>query len=110
MGGGTVKEFTDGNFQEEVLSSALPVVVDFWAPWCGPCKMLGPIIEDLSSEYCGSVVMGKLNIDSSAATAAKYAVNTIPTLLFFKGGKIVDNQVGLLAKGKLKEKIDGAFK
>ena len=110
MGGGAVKEFTDGNFEEEVLSSALPVVVDFWAPWCGPCKMLGPIIEDLSSEYGGSVVMGKLNIDSSAATAAKYAVNTIPTLLFFKDGKIVDNQVGLLAKGKLKAKIDGAFK
>jgi len=105
-----VKEFTDENFAEEVLSNALPVVVDFWAPWCVPCKMLGPIMEDLAAEYGGSVVMGKLNIDSGAATAAKYTVNTIPTLLFFKGGKVVDNQVGLLAKGPLKAKIDGAFK
>jgi len=107
---GSVKEFTDQNFAEEVLSSALPVVVDFWAPWCVPCKMLGPILEDLSSEYDGKVVMGKVNIDSNAATASKYGVNTIPTLLFFAGGKIVDNQVGLLAKGPLKAKIDGAFK
>jgi len=107
--GGAIKEFTDDNFVEEVLSSALPVVVDFWAPWCGPCKMLGPILEDLSSEYDGRVVMGKLNIDNSAATASKYAVNSIPTLLFFKDGKVVDNQVGLLAKGPLKVKIDGAF-
>jgi thioredoxin 1 len=72
--------------------------------------MLGPILENISSEYGESVVIGKLNIDSNAATASKYAVNTIPTLLFFKDGKIVDNQVGLLAKGPLKAKIDGAFK
>ncbi|MCL2182521.1 MAG: thioredoxin [Chitinispirillia bacterium] len=108
--GGSSKEFNDQNFAGEVVSSGLPAVVDFWAEWCGPCKMLGPIFDDLASEYEGRVVMGKVNVDSNPGTAAKYRVTNLPTLLFFKGGNIVDQQVGLLAKGPLKAKIEAALK
>ena len=108
--GGSTKEFTDQNFAAEVLSSGLPVVVDLWAEWCGPCKMLGPIIDDLAGEYEGKVVIGKLNVDSSPGTASKYRVTNLPTLLFFKDGNIVEQHVGLLAKGPLKAKIDNVFK
>jgi thioredoxin 1 len=107
--GGQVREFTDENFAEEVLSNPLPVVVDFWAEGCGPCKMLGPIIGDLAPEYEGRVVIGKVNVDSSPGTAAKYGVTGIPALLFFNGGSVVGQHVGLLAKKPLKAKIDGAF-
>ncbi len=101
-----VKEFNDSNFDEEVLSSDIPVVVDLWAPWCGPCKMLTPIIEGIAPEYAGKVKIGKVNVDESPETASKYAVNSIPTILFFKGGNVVEKQVGLLAKDPLKGKID----
>ncbi len=103
-------ELTDQNFDEAVLSNPQPVVVDFWAPWCGPCKMLTPIIHELAAEYAGRVVVGKLNIDNSPAVAAKHGIETIPTLLFFSNGGIVGRQVGLLAKAPLKAKIDDAFK
>ncbi|MDR0307008.1 MAG: thioredoxin [Chitinispirillales bacterium] len=108
--GGALKEFTDQNFSAEVLSSSLPVVVDFWAQWCGPCKMLTPIIEEIAPEYEGRVVIGKLDIDSNPQTAAKYGINSIPSLLFFKAGEVVDQHTGLLAKGPLKAKIDSVFK
>ncbi len=103
-------ELTDQNFDEAVLSNPQPVVVDFWAPWCGPCKMLTPIIHELAAEYAGRVVVGKLNIDNAPAVAAKYGIETIPTLLFFSNGGIAGRQVGLLAKAPLKAKIDDAFK
>jgi thioredoxin 1 len=100
-------EFTDDNFEKEVLQSETPVVVDFWAEWCGPCKMLTPIIEDLARGYDGKVKMGKLNVDSSTKYASRYGVTSIPTLLFVKNGSVVDQHVGLLAKGPLENKIKG---
>lgn len=106
---GDIKQFTDQNFNEEVIGSKLPVVVDFWAEWCGPCKMLTPIVEDLSKEYDGKVLIGKMDVDSNPQTAAKYGINSIPTLLFFKNGNIVEQHTGLLAKIPLKTKIDRAF-
>jgi thioredoxin 1 len=99
-------EFTDANFENEALKSPLPVLVDFWAEWCGPCKMLTPIIEELAQEYGGRVKIGKLNVDQAPATASRYAVSNIPTILFIKGGNVVDQQVGLLAKKALKARID----
>ncbi|MBD3422662.1 MAG: thioredoxin [Chitinivibrionales bacterium] len=101
-----VVEFNDSNFDEDVLSSDMPVVVDFWAEWCGPCKMLTPIIDDLAQEFEGKIKIGKLNVDNNPGTASKYGVSSIPTLLFVKGGNVVDQHTGLLAKDPLKTKLD----
>ena len=106
---GNLKEITDDNFSSEVLSSGLPIVVDFWAEWCGPCKMLTPIIEQVAAEYEGRISFGKLDIDSNPQIAAKYGINSIPSLLFFRDGNIVDQHTGLLAKVPLKAKIDKTF-
>lgn len=103
-------EFTDDNFEAEVLKSPLPVLVDFWAQWCGPCKMLTPIVEELAKDYDGKLRIGKLNVDDSPQSASRYAVNSIPTLLFVKGGNVVDQHVGLLAKKALQAKIDQFLK
>ncbi len=102
----SLAEFTDANFETEVLKSSIPVLVDFWAEWCGPCKMLTPIVEELASEYAGRVKIGKLNVDTSPLTASRYAVSNIPTILFVKGGNVVDQHVGLLAKKMLQSKVD----
>lgn len=102
----TVKIFSDDNFKEAVLESSEPVVVDLWAPWCGPCKMLGPILEDVAPEYIGKASIGKLNVDDNPTTASAYNVVSIPTILFFKNGEVVDQQIGLLTKDALKSKID----
>ncbi len=99
-------EFTDSNFSSEALGSDTPVIVDFWAPWCGPCKMLGPILEDLAQEYVGKIKIGKLNVDDNPQTASKYGIISIPTMLFIKNGAVADQHVGLLAKDPLKTKID----
>ena len=98
-------EFTDANFSTEVLKSEKPVLVDFWAPWCGPCKMIGPIVEKLSNELGGTVKIGKLNVDDSPGTAQEYDVSSIPTLLLFKGGKVVATTRGFQPEPKLREFI-----
>lgn len=98
---------TDDNFEAEVLKSDVPVLVDFWAPWCGPCQMMGPIIEDLAGEMDASKVkIAKLNVDDNQLTAGKFAVMSIPTFLMFKGGEKVDQAVGGMPKDKLKELIE----
>jgi len=109
MAGAFVKEFTDQNFAGDVLSSTLPVVVDFWAQWCGPCKMLTPIIEELASEYNGKIVIGKMDVDANPQTPSRYGINSIPSLLFIKNGNVMEQHTGLLAKKALKDKIDRVF-
>ncbi len=100
-------ETNSANFDAEVLQSAEPVVVDFWAEWCGPCKMIGPSLEEISDEMSGTVKIAKLNIDDNPDIAAKYGVRSIPTLLMFKGGEPVSIQVGAAPKSKLNDWISG---
>jgi thioredoxin 1 len=99
-------EVTDNNFEEIVMNSDKPVIVDFWAEWCGPCRMIGPIVKDISEEYSGKVVVGKVDVDSNPQTQAKFGIRNIPTVLFFKDGKVVDKQVGAVPKSVLTSKLD----
>ncbi|MET0039136.1 MAG: thioredoxin [Dehalococcoides mccartyi] len=101
-----VMEITDQNFEAEVLKSAKPVLVDFWAPWCGPCRMVAPIIDELSTKYEGKFKFCKLNVDENKTTATQYRVMSIPTLLFFKGGQVADMVVGAVPESALSQKID----
>ncbi|MEO1051629.1 MAG: thioredoxin [Bacteroidota bacterium] len=98
-------EITDTNF-EEVINSEKPVLVDFWAEWCGPCKMIGPVVEELATDYDGKAVIAKVNVDENPNVSAKFGIRSIPTLLVFKGGEIVDKQVGAVPKGVLSQKLD----
>ncbi len=98
-------EFTDENLQKEI-ESGRPMVVDFWAEWCGPCRMVSPIIEELATEYEGKVLIGKLNVDQSPDASATHSVRNIPTILFIKDGKVVDRKVGAQSKASLKEAVD----
>ena len=102
-------QVSDADFDELVLKADLPVLVDFWAEWCGPCKMIAPIVEELSEEYAGKLDFAKLDVDSNPATAMAYGVRSIPTLLIFKGGKPVDQIIGAVPKGALKKKIDSTL-
>ncbi|HHX56215.1 MAG TPA: thioredoxin [Clostridiales bacterium] len=99
-------KFTDENFEQEVLNSDLPVLVDFYADWCGPCKIIAPIIEELAAEYEGKVKIGKINVDEEQNSSKKYKVMSIPTLIFFKDGEQVDKLVGVLSKDQLVEKLE----
>ncbi len=97
--------FTDENFEEEVLKSDLPVLVDFYADWCGPCKMMEPVIDELAKDYEGKWKVGKCNIDASPETAQKYEIQSIPSLKFFKNGEVVDEAMGFLSKDAIEEKM-----
>lgn len=102
---GKAIEITDANF-EEIIASEKPVLVDFWAEWCGPCKMIGPVVEELASEYEGKAVVGKVDVDNNPNVSAKFGIRSIPTLLVFKGGEVVDKQIGAVPKSVLSQKLD----
>ncbi|MBF0231836.1 MAG: thioredoxin [Desulfamplus sp.] len=100
-------EIDDDTFESEVLKSNLPVLVDFWAPWCGPCRAIAPTIEALEKSYAGKIKFVKVNVDENPLTPSKYAIQAIPTLIFFKNGQIADQITGMVAKAKLEEAIEG---
>lgn len=102
---GKAIEITDANFKE-VINTDQPVLVDFWAEWCGPCKMIGPVVEELAGEYQGKAVIGKLDVDANPEVSAKFGIRSIPTLLVFKNGEVVDKQVGAVSKNVLAQKLD----
>lgn len=102
-------EFTDSNFDTEVLQSNIPVLVDFWAVWCGPCRLIAPVVEELAGEYDGKVKIGKLDVDNNQQSAINYGVRSIPTLLIFKGGKVVDTIIGNVPKAVIVQKLNAHF-
>jgi thioredoxin 1 len=108
MAGANVHEFTDSNFSSEVLESTEPVLVDFWAPWCGPCRQIAPMIDQLATENVGSIKVGKVNIDESPTVSQEFGVEAIPTLLVFKGGQVVNRLVGAQPKTRLQAALDQA--
>jgi thioredoxin 1 len=106
MAAENVQTFTDSNFEESVMKAGTPVLVDFWAEWCGPCKRLAPTIDALATEYQGKVTIGKLNVDDNPNTAFKFQIRGIPAMLVFKGGQVVEQVVGLTPKEELKKVLD----
>lgn len=99
-------KFTDDNFEEEVLQSDNPVLVDFWAEWCGPCRMVGPIVEEMAGEYEGKAKIGKVNVDENPEISTEFGIRSIPSLLIFKNGEVVDQIVGAVPKSQLKKQLD----
>ena len=100
-----LQEFTDTNFEKEVLQSAQPVLVDFWAVWCGPCKMIAPVVEEIAREYDGKLKVGKVDVDSNPEISMKFGIRSIPTLMVFKGGKVVEQVIGAVPKRNLLDKV-----
>ncbi len=107
--GAQVNSVTEQAFEAEVLKAATPVLVDFWATWCGPCKMIAPIVEDIAGEYAGKLKVLKLDVDENGAVAAKYSIMSIPTLGIFQGGELIERIVGYMPKEQLKKRIDAAL-
>ncbi|MGI8745055.1 MAG: thioredoxin [Bryobacteraceae bacterium] len=107
MAGDKTLTFTDSGFDKDVLNSEVPVLVDFWAEWCGPCRMMTPTIDAIASDYDGKAKVGKLNVDENGGTAMRYNVRGIPTLLLFKGGKVVEQKVGAIGKTDVQKMLDG---
>ncbi len=105
-----LREFNKDNFTSDVLQSELPVLVDFWAPWCGPCKAIAPVIQNVANEYEGRMVVGKLNVDDEAGLASQYSIMSIPSLLIFSGGVVVEQIVGLTTIEKIREKLKSVIK
>jgi thioredoxin 1 len=106
MAGNNTLTFTDTSFDQDVLNSDVPVLVDFWAEWCGPCRMMGPTVDQVATEYSGKVKVGKLDVDSNQQTPARYGIRGVPTLLLFKGGKVVDQRVGAIGKPEFQKMLD----
>ena len=106
MASENVQTFTDGNFDDSVLKSGAPVLVDFWAEWCGPCKRLGPTVDALATDYAGKITVGKMNIDDNPKVPERYQIRGIPTTLIFKGGQVVESVIGAAQKDDLKKVID----
>jgi thioredoxin 1 len=106
MAGSHTVTFTDDTFDKDVLNADVPVLVDFWAEWCGPCRMMGPTVDQVASDYAGRVKVGKLDVDTNQQTAYRYGIRGIPTLLLFKGGQIVEQKVGAIAKPEFQKMLD----
>lgn len=109
MAGKNIFEITDSTFEEEVLMSKVPVLVDFWAPWCGPCRAIAPVIDDLSGEYEGRLKVAKCNVDDNPKTPSRYGIRAIPTLIIFKGGAVSEQITGAVAKSQIAAAIDKAL-
>ena len=99
-------EITEANFEEVVMKSELPVLIDFWAEWCGPCRMVGPVVDEIHAEYEGKAIVGKVNVDENPGISAKFGIRNIPTIVFVKGGEVADKSVGAVPKSQLTSKLD----